>query len=122
MGVICPRFCRAFQRTWGTHEYFGQSSLSGSGSVVKWTVFQSSIYDTNKQLFPLVLSHSVGTQSEGTWGKMFLAMAIVLFFPVHGFASVVDQDKSIYTAFKAQFYTLSIFLDMFNFQNNLAGL
>lgn len=52
---------------------------------------------------------------------MLHALGKVPYFDIHGRMTTVDQEKSIYTALKAQFSNACIFFDMLHVKKNLAG-
>lgn len=91
----------------------------GIGPQSYGTVFEVMVYDTNHHLVPIVFAHSVGTECEDVWSKVFQAAKDITGFDRGGRVTIVDQEKSIDSAYRSTMDHAELFLDMLHVKKNM---
>ena len=76
-------------------------------------------YDANNQLTLLVFAHSVGLECYDSWKMVFQACAMMDGFDVETRTTILDQERSIYKAYRECFKKAKFFLDPLHVRKNL---
>lgn len=82
-------------------------------------IFQAVVYDTKNHVCQLVVSDSVGKESEDTWLLIFQALKLLLGFVAKRRTTIVDQEKSIDKAFKSTMSNDNRVLDWMHVRKNV---
>ena len=93
----------------------------GIGPQSYGTTFEVVSYDANNHLFPLVFAHFVGAECLETWTRVFQACAGIEGFDVPLRTTIVDQEKSIDSAYRACLKHAKLFLDPLHVKKNLGA-
>ena len=113
--MVAEAFCRRGRMTCAADA----AHCEGLGRRSYGTTFEVFGYDTNHHLCPLVFAHFVGAEGMDTWAKVFAAAADIPGFDVPTRTTIVDQEKSIDSAYKRCMRHAKLFLDPLHVRKNL---
>lgn len=91
----------------------------GIGPQSYGTTFEVVGYDANNNLVPLLFYHYIGTESEESWRVVFTALKAISGFDRAGRVTIVDQEKSIDSAFRGVMEHAHLFLDALHVKKNM---
>lgn len=98
------------------------SHCQGIGPQSYGTIFEVVVYDANNHVIPVLFYHSVGTECDEAWGRVFGMLKKVDGFDVPGRVTIVDQEKSIDCAYRREMEHASLFLDALHVKKNMSPL
>lgn len=93
----------------------------GVGLQLYGTAFEDVTYDSNMHLFPLVLAHFIGAESAKYWKLVFEKCKHLPGFDDLARPTIVDQKKSIDSAYKETFSLANLFVDPLRVRKNLGA-
>lgn len=83
------------------------------------TLFKVVTYDTSNQMLSLELAYFVGSECEEYWTSLFEAYKCLPGFDVTELTSIVDQEKTIDTAYHKVMRNAKLFLDPLHVKKNM---
>ena len=83
------------------------------------TTYEVIGYDANHSIAPLLLAHTVGTESEESWTMVFTNLKRVPEFDFQGGVTIADQEKSIDCSFENVMEYAKLFLDPLHVKKNM---
>lgn len=113
---VASHFCATARMTTAA----GATHYDGVGSQSYGTTFEVVGYDTNNHFLPLVFAHSVGSECKEMWTEVFTACAEIPNFDIQNRTTIVDQEKSIHTAFNDCMQNAKLFLDPLHVKKNMS--
>lgn len=93
----------------------------GVGPQSYGTTFEVVTYDTNMHLLPLLFAHFVGAECHEYWHRVFSECQKLEGFDVESRTTIVDQEKSIDSAYKDVFQNAKMFLDPMHVRKNMGS-
>lgn len=91
----------------------------GIGPQSYGTLFEVVTYDANNHILPLVFAHFVGSECEEYWTSVFNACKSLPGFDITERTTIVDQEKSIDTAYRKVMERAKLFLDPLHVKKNM---
>lgn len=91
----------------------------GIGTQSYGTTFEVVTYDSNHHLCPLLFAHSIGSECTLSWKRVFNALAEIPHFDIPGRTTIVDQEKSIDSAYASAMKHADYFLDPLHVRKNM---
>lgn len=97
------------------------ANCDGIGPQSYGTTFELVTYETNMHLLPLVFAHFIGAECAEYWKIVFQECKRLPGFDDPTITTILDQEKSIYSAYKDTFTHAKLFLDPVQVRKNLGA-
>ena len=91
----------------------------GKGLNSYGTTFEVVLYDTNYNIVPIFFAHFIGAECYDYWHSVFKKCSTVDNFDIPQRTIIVDQEKSIDTAFEDDTQHAKLFLDPLHIKKNM---
>ena len=91
----------------------------GKGLNSYETTFKVVVYDANYSIIPVLFAHFIGVESYDYWRTVFENCSEIEEFDVIRRTLIVDQEKSIDTAFDDVVKNVKLFLDPLHVKKNM---
>lgn len=114
---VVDRYSQLGRRT----AFADAAHYNGVGPQSYGTTFEVITYDTNMKILLPVFAHFIGTENYKYWKTVFEAAKHLTGFDVPTLNTIVNQEKSIYRAYKDVFEHAELFLDPFHVRKNMGG-